>query len=65
MIIIHFKLMGNVLKKTHVCHTPNVQFLNYPLAGARMRGWFPRRCVEKCHYDTATTETTSEEKKVN
>lgn len=29
-----------------------------------MRGWFPRRCVEKCHYDTAASEDTSK-KKIN
>lgn len=33
-------------------------------AGDRIRGWFPRRCVEKCHYDTASSESTSD-KKVN
>ncbi|XP_041671381.1 palmitoyltransferase ZDHHC6 isoform X1 [Cheilinus undulatus] len=32
--------------------------------GERVRGWFPRRCVEKCHYDTAASESTSD-KKVN
>lgn len=32
------------------------------LAGVRVRGWFPRRCVEKCHYDSANNST-SEEKK--
>uniref|UniRef100_A0A8C2HU92 Palmitoyltransferase n=1 Tax=Cyprinus carpio TaxID=7962 RepID=A0A8C2HU92_CYPCA len=31
-------------------------------AGVRIRGWFPRRCVEKCHYDSANNST-SEEKK--
>lgn len=35
-----------------------------PPAGERVRGWFPRRCVEKCHYDTAASENTSD-KKVN
>lgn len=33
-------------------------------AGDRVRGWFPRRCVEKCHYDTAASDNTSD-KKVN
>ncbi|XP_061083340.1 palmitoyltransferase ZDHHC6 isoform X1 [Conger conger] len=33
-------------------------------AGDRMRGWFPRKCVEKCLYDTANNST-SEEKKEN
>ncbi|CAL8382376.1 palmitoyltransferase ZDHHC6 [Gadus morhua] len=33
-------------------------------AGERIRGWFPRRCVEKCHYDTAASDNTSE-KKIN
>ncbi|KAI1887197.1 hypothetical protein AGOR_G00203670 [Albula goreensis] len=33
--------------------------------GVRIRGWFPRRCVEKCLYDTANNSTTSEEKKDN
>ncbi|XP_030631065.1 palmitoyltransferase ZDHHC6 isoform X2 [Chanos chanos] len=32
-------------------------------AGVRVRGWFPRRCVEKCHYDSANNSTVSEEKK--
>ncbi|KAL2102512.1 hypothetical protein ACEWY4_001680 [Coilia grayii] len=31
----------------------------------RVRGWFPRRCVEKCHYDTADNSTTPEDKKDN
>uniref|UniRef100_A0A672L9W7 Palmitoyltransferase n=1 Tax=Sinocyclocheilus grahami TaxID=75366 RepID=A0A672L9W7_SINGR len=31
-------------------------------AGFRIRGWFPRRCVEKCHYDSANNSA-SEEKK--
>ncbi|ROI81854.1 Palmitoyltransferase ZDHHC6 [Anabarilius grahami] len=31
-------------------------------AEVRIRGWFPRRCVEKCHYDSANNST-SEEKK--
>ncbi|XP_054625065.1 palmitoyltransferase ZDHHC6 isoform X3 [Dunckerocampus dactyliophorus] len=34
------------------------------MRGDRIRGWFPRRCVEKCHYDTASIDGTSE-KKVN
>ncbi|KAJ8365220.1 hypothetical protein SKAU_G00140510 [Synaphobranchus kaupii] len=34
-------------------------------AGARTRGWFPRKCVEKCLYDTANNSTASEEKKEN
>ncbi|KAG7267872.1 hypothetical protein CRUP_003452 [Coryphaenoides rupestris] len=34
-------------------------------AGERIRGWFPRRCVEKCHYDTATASDNTSEKKVN
>ncbi|XP_072335468.1 palmitoyltransferase ZDHHC6 isoform X2 [Scyliorhinus torazame] len=28
------------------------------------RGWFPRRCVEKCLYDSATEKPTEEEKKI-
>uniref|UniRef100_A0A8B9JQC5 Palmitoyltransferase n=1 Tax=Astyanax mexicanus TaxID=7994 RepID=A0A8B9JQC5_ASTMX len=32
-------------------------------AGVRVRGWFPRRCVEKCLYDSANNTTTDEEKK--
>ncbi|KAA8581493.1 hypothetical protein FQN60_003074 [Etheostoma spectabile] len=32
--------------------------------GERVRGWFPRRCVEKCHYDTAASDSTSD-KKIN
>lgn len=32
-------------------------------AGLRVRGWFPRRCVEKCHYDSANNTSASEEKK--
>uniref|UniRef100_A0AAQ6IDV9 Palmitoyltransferase n=1 Tax=Anabas testudineus TaxID=64144 RepID=A0AAQ6IDV9_ANATE len=34
------------------------------MRGERVRGWFPRRCVEKCHYDTAASDSTSD-KKVN
>uniref|UniRef100_A0A3Q3B1B1 Palmitoyltransferase n=1 Tax=Kryptolebias marmoratus TaxID=37003 RepID=A0A3Q3B1B1_KRYMA len=30
----------------------------------RVRGWFPRRCVEKCHYDTAAGDGAGD-KKVN
>ncbi|MED6286580.1 hypothetical protein CHARACLAT_007458, partial [Characodon lateralis] len=30
--------------------------------GDRVRGWFPRRCVEKCHYDTAANHSTSDKK---
>lgn len=33
--------------------------------GTRVRGWFPRRCVEKCLYDTANNSTASEDKKEN
>lgn len=32
-------------------------------AGLRIRGWFPRRCVEKCHNDSATNTPACEEKK--
>ncbi|XP_048406632.1 palmitoyltransferase ZDHHC6 [Stegostoma tigrinum] len=32
--------------------------------GEHERGWFPRRCVEKCLYDTATEKPTEEEKKI-
>ncbi|XP_076855444.1 palmitoyltransferase ZDHHC6 [Brachyhypopomus gauderio] len=32
-------------------------------AGVRIRGWFPRRCVEKCLYDSANNTSASEEKK--
>ncbi|XP_060794988.1 palmitoyltransferase ZDHHC6 isoform X1 [Neoarius graeffei] len=32
-------------------------------AGLRVRGWFPRRCVEKCHYDSANNTPACEEKK--
>ncbi|KAL7856919.1 hypothetical protein SRHO_G00158180 [Serrasalmus rhombeus] len=32
-------------------------------AGVRVRGWFPRRCVEKCLYDSANNTSASEEKK--
>lgn len=38
--------------------------LLWPSVGERIRGWFPRRCVEKCHYDTAASDSTSD-KKVN
>ncbi|XP_043911782.1 palmitoyltransferase ZDHHC6 isoform X1 [Protopterus annectens] len=31
-------------------------------AGIRIRGWFPRRCVEKCLYDTATGQPAEEKK---
>ncbi|XP_056626997.1 palmitoyltransferase ZDHHC6 [Triplophysa dalaica] len=31
-------------------------------AGVRVRGWFPRRCVEKCHYDSANNSTGEEKK---
>ncbi|MED6232328.1 hypothetical protein ATANTOWER_027792 [Ataeniobius toweri] len=30
--------------------------------GDRVRGWFPRRCVEKCHYDTAANHSTNDKK---
>lgn len=32
-------------------------------AGLRVRGWFPRRCVEKCHNDSANNTPACEEKK--
>ncbi|XP_078079434.1 palmitoyltransferase ZDHHC6 isoform X2 [Mustelus asterias] len=32
--------------------------------GEHERGWFPRRCVEKCLYDSATEKPTEEEKKI-
>ncbi|MBN3293748.1 ZDHC6 Palmitoyltransferase, partial [Polypterus senegalus] len=32
-------------------------------AGVRIRGWFPRRCVEKCLYDKASDLLANEEKK--
>ncbi len=38
------------------------KMISLPKAGVRIRGWFPRRCVEKCHYDSASNST-SEEKK--
>lgn len=37
-------------------------FLFPLLAGVRVRGWFPRRCVEKCHYDSANSSTGEEKK---
>uniref|UniRef100_A0AAY4EZ29 Palmitoyltransferase n=1 Tax=Denticeps clupeoides TaxID=299321 RepID=A0AAY4EZ29_9TELE len=30
--------------------------------GVRIRGWFPRRCVEKCHYDSANNSAPEEKK---
>jgi len=38
------------------------EMISLPVAGDRIRGWFPRRCVEKCLYDSANN-LISEEKK--
>ncbi|KPP61554.1 hypothetical protein Z043_120341, partial [Scleropages formosus] len=34
-------------------------------AGGRIRGWFPRRCVEKCLYDSANSPPADGAKKDN
>nr|XP_060624394.1 palmitoyltransferase ZDHHC6-like [Anolis sagrei ordinatus] len=34
-----------------------------PQDGKRVRGWFPRRCVEKCLYDAETDQSLDGEKK--
>ncbi|KAM9068751.1 palmitoyltransferase ZDHHC6 [Sarcophilus harrisii] len=31
--------------------------------GSRIRGWFPRKCVEKCHYDAESDQISEGEKK--
>lgn len=44
-------------------HSKKCTFFCAALAGLRVRGWFPRRCVEKCHYDSANNTPACEEKK--
>lgn len=47
-----YTILKNVFVSLYAC-----------LAGLRVRGWFPRRCVEKCHYDSATNTPACEQKK--
>ncbi|XP_038614170.1 palmitoyltransferase ZDHHC6 isoform X2 [Tachyglossus aculeatus] len=39
------------------------KILNSAAEGARVRGWFPRKCVEKCLYDVETDQEFEGEKK--